>query len=146
VRNAPRRRGQRALDWIGRFAGHTVGALLGLAAGLSIGWLFGSLTACSGTGCKANAAAIEAAGTWVGGLGTIAAVFFATNQFRAEQRHRVQEQMRRDAETREAKRAAAAEAQAEDDRLWEEADSVAIHVELALLDQPGGEPAYAELS
>lgn len=46
--------------------------LLGLAAGLGLGWLFGSLTGCLRTRCEPRLGAIEATGTWVGGLGTIA--------------------------------------------------------------------------
>jgi hypothetical protein len=129
ARDALQRRGP--LDRIGGFASRTGWALLlGLAAGLSIGWLAGSFTACAETKCEANTAAIEAAGTWVGGLGTIAAVLFAVNQFRAEQRHRVEERMRREVEERQAEQAAAAADQAEEDRVRAEADMVVIRARI----------------
>jgi hypothetical protein len=65
-------------------------AVGGLLVGVAIGWWAGSFTACSRStnGCETRVASIEALGTWVGGLGTVAAVMFAAVTFRNEERSR----------------------------------------------------------
>jgi hypothetical protein len=68
-------------------------AAVGLLGGLAIGWWAGSFTtACGPAECHASWDAIEAIGTWVGGLGTVAAVLFAARAFTSEERQRRQEQ------------------------------------------------------
>lgn len=54
----------------------------GLLAGGSVGYLIGA---------EIDSGTVEAAGTWVGGLGTIAAVIYAARAFTAETRHRERE-------------------------------------------------------
>lgn len=62
----------------------------GCLVGLAIGWWAGSFTACALTedGCEVRVQAIEALGTWVGGVGTILAVGAAILAFRSEERSR----------------------------------------------------------
>lgn len=68
-------------------------AIVALLFGLAVGWWAGSFTtACAPAACQANVDAIEAAGTWVGGLGTVAAVLFAARVFTSEERARRDEQ------------------------------------------------------
>ena len=70
-----------------------VGAVL--LAG-SLGWWAGSATACvRGGGCAPNVAAIEALGTWVGGLATAGGLIFAGLELRE---NRADAQRQRDAE------------------------------------------------
>lgn len=58
----------------------------GLAVGGTVGWWIGSLAACvdAGVQCSVSVDAVAALGTWVGGLGTVAAVMFAAASFRRE--------------------------------------------------------------
>lgn len=60
---------------------------VGLIVGAAVGWWLGSWTSC-GSACEPQVSAIEAVGTWVGGLGTVGAVGFAVIAFRAEERER----------------------------------------------------------
>ena len=78
--------------WIDRHWRSLLFGVIGLLLGGVVGWWAGSATACQS--CQANTAGIEALGTWVGGLGTVAAVGFAVVAFRSE------EQSRRDLERR----------------------------------------------
>ncbi|MFC5266263.1 hypothetical protein ACFPJ1_29465 [Kribbella qitaiheensis] len=126
--------GRRAAEWIEQFAGRTGWALLILAVGLIIGWWAGSYTACSQAKCHVRVDAIEAAGTWVGGLGTMAAVLFAINAFQAEQRNRLEEQLRRDREEHLAVVAALADAQEEEHRARADAELVIIDARIRVSD------------
>lgn len=70
----------------------TLWAAAGAIAGGAIGWLVGSYASCSQStyGCELRVQAIEAAGTWVGGLGTMLAVWAAVAAFRGEERARLE--------------------------------------------------------
>lgn len=63
---------------------------IGTLSGLVLGWWGGSFTACSQSesGCEVRVQAIEAVGTWVGGLGTVLAVGAAVVAFRSEEESR----------------------------------------------------------
>jgi hypothetical protein len=76
--------------WIDNHWRSVLFGVTGFLVGGVTGWWAGSATAC--VNCQANTAGIEALGTWVGGLGTVAAVAFAVIAFRSE------EQSRRDME------------------------------------------------
>ncbi|MFI5732335.1 hypothetical protein ACIA49_19595 [Kribbella sp. NPDC051587] len=82
-------------DWVGRHASRLGWALLALVVGLSVGWWAGSFTACAQDKCHARTDAIEALGTWVGGLGTVAAVMFAIVGYRSEERARREDEQTR---------------------------------------------------
>lgn len=77
---------------------------VGVVVGAAVGWWLGSWTSC-GNACEPRVSAIEAVGTWVGGLGTVGAVGFAVIAFRAEERERrAAEVQRRDDERIERER------------------------------------------
>ena len=80
----------RGRAWIDHHWRSLLFGVAGVLLGGVVGWWAGSATAC--VHCEANAAGIEALGTWVGGVGTVAAVGFAVIAFRSE------EQSRRDLE------------------------------------------------
>ena len=88
--SVPRVSNGRGRAWIDHHWRSLLVGVAGVLLGGSVGWWAGSATAC--VRCQANAAGIEALGTWVGGLGTVAAVGFAVIAFRSE------EQSRRDLE------------------------------------------------
>lgn len=80
-----------ALGW---FVEHWRGVGLvwaGLVVGGTIGWWAGSFTACASGGCQVRVDSIGALGTWVGGLGTIAAVLAAVVAFKGEEDARREE-------------------------------------------------------
>ena len=97
----------------GRHWGWLAWVLLGLAVGLSGGFFWGSYAgACSGNDeCSARWDAVGAVGTWVGGLGTIAAVLVAAQAFQVEEhaRRRVERMAKADAAERDAAFLAAAQ-------------------------------------
>jgi hypothetical protein len=83
------------IAWLGRHATPLAWATVALLLGTALGWWAESFTACArGGSCAARVDAIEAVGTWVAGLGTVAAVLYAAMAFRSE------EQSRRDMELR----------------------------------------------
>jgi hypothetical protein len=61
------------------------GSIIVLFVGMAIGGWISSWSACADHGCEVNAGLIEAAGTWVGGVGTIIAVYWAGATYRREQ-------------------------------------------------------------
>ncbi|TCC08531.1 hypothetical protein [Kribbella soli] len=103
-------------------------AMVALSIGLTTGWWAGAFTtACGPADCHANWDAIEAIGTWVGGIGTVAAVLFAVRAFRSEEAARRDEQatrvvqMQREQDAEFEKRLAAAR---DLDRIHTEANMV----------------------
>lgn len=60
-------------------------------AGLVLGWLVGSWSTCSAAnqGCTIDVAALEAAGTWVGAIGTILAVLAAVVTIKSGEQSRL---------------------------------------------------------
>jgi hypothetical protein len=87
------------MDWLVQHWRGVGLTLAGFLAGGVTGWWAGSFTACASTGCEVRVASIEALGTWLGGLGTIAAVLAAVVAFRSEESAR-REQIARLARTR----------------------------------------------
>lgn len=86
-----RRRRKRFADSVLRHKTAVATGLVCLAVGVALGWIAGSYTVCNDTGCQKNVDAIEAAGTWAGGLGTMAAVIIAAAALRSDERIREQE-------------------------------------------------------
>lgn len=84
--------------------GWLIWGLLGLGIGLAGGIWWGSyLGACSGNDqCSARWDAVGAVGTWVGGLGTIAAVLIAVQAFEVEEHARRREERKAQAEAAKA--------------------------------------------
>lgn len=80
--------------WIDQHWRSVAFGVAGVLIGGVAGWWAGSATACASEGCEANAAAIKALGTWVGGLGTVAAVAFAVVAFRSEEASRREMELR----------------------------------------------------
>ncbi|WP_228941829.1 hypothetical protein [Nocardioides sp. Leaf374] len=107
-------RASRALMFVERHAVALASLLGGLIVGGLLGWWVASYVQCSAgdSGCETNVDAVGAAGTWVGGLGTIGAVLFAVVAFRSEESARRQE--RQLAEVAEADRRRELEAAAEE--------------------------------
>lgn len=70
----------------------------GCLVGLALGWWVGSFTACVATerGCEVRVQSIEAAGTWVGGVGTVLAVGAAVLAYRSEERSRREEERQKE--------------------------------------------------
>jgi uncharacterized membrane protein len=83
------------MDWLSMHWRVVLGVFAGFLAGACGGWVLGSYTACADAGCKVRVDAVEAVGTWVGGLGTIAAVLAAVVAFRGEDSARRELQARR---------------------------------------------------
>lgn len=105
------------------------GSVIILLAGIAIGWWAGSFTACAGKGCEVRVDSIEALGTWVGGVGTIAALYWAGAS------HRQREEERREAEAR-----AKLTAQEQQDLYESEAEEVVLSVHFG-----GGTAMIADL-
>jgi hypothetical protein len=57
---------------------------IGLVPGLAAGWWAGGFAACAGD-CEVRVQSLEAAGTWVGGIGTILAVLAAVMAYQREE-------------------------------------------------------------
>lgn len=75
--------------WFDRHSAHLGWAVTGLVIGAVVGWWAGSFTACvAGPACEVRVGSIEAAGTWVGGLGTVAAVLAAVAALRLDRETR----------------------------------------------------------
>lgn len=74
-----------------RFLVHSwPGTVIVLLVGLVIGFWAGGFTSCAGKGCEVRVDSMEALGTWVGGLGTIAAVIYAAAAFRHDHEKRAE--------------------------------------------------------
>jgi hypothetical protein len=87
-------RGEQFMDWLAAHWRVVLGVFGGLLAGAVIGWVLGSYSACRDSGCKVRVDSVEAIGTWVGGLGTIAAVLAAVVAFRSEEAARRAQELR----------------------------------------------------
>lgn len=72
--------------WVDQHWRSLLSGAIGILLGGIVGWWAGSASACER--CQANTAGIEALGTWVGGIGTVAAVGFAVVAFRSEENSR----------------------------------------------------------
>lgn len=66
------------------------GTVVVLLVGLVVGFWAGGFTGCVGKGCEFRVDSMEALGTWVGGLGTIAAVMYAAAGLRREHETQVE--------------------------------------------------------
>lgn len=99
-------------SWLVRHWHQIVWLVGGILIGGTAGWLAGSYTTCarSQAGCEVRWESIEAAGTWVGGLGTIAAVLAAVVAFRSEEQARRDQMDQEISESRERLRIARREA------------------------------------